>query len=198
MNPVHGSSKTPEHYTPPAILEAVVAVLGAIDLDPASNPGRTVPAARHYTVVDDGLAQPWCGRVFLNPPYGRGIEPWIKKLVTEHTSGRVEKAIALLPARVDTQWFRRLRDYPCCFVKGRLTFIGNENAAPFPSVVVYLGTDHETFTRTFAAIGDIWGRVDLVHSVGSKRFLDAGGSPVARGRASCRQGGVVPRGALGV
>src|SRR5262245_61092057 len=78
---VHHSSDTPEHYTPEKIIRAVVACLGGVDLDPCSNCGQpNVPAARHYTVKDDGLAQLWSGRVYMNPPYGRGIAAWVDKL----------------------------------------------------------------------------------------------------------------------
>ena len=41
------------------------------DLDPASpGPGHWVPARRTLTKKDDGLACPWHGLVFMNPPFG--------------------------------------------------------------------------------------------------------------------------------
>jgi hypothetical protein len=62
------SHESTEHYTPQYILDAVIACMGAIDLDPASNSSEipNVPAARHYTAQDNGLVQPWVGRV-LSP-----------------------------------------------------------------------------------------------------------------------------------
>ncbi len=42
---VHFSSVTAEWTTPPAVLTRVVQCLGAIDLDPCADGGRTVPAA---------------------------------------------------------------------------------------------------------------------------------------------------------
>jgi hypothetical protein len=155
---VHFSSDTPEHYTPPGIIAAVVECLGTIDLDPCSDPGATVPATTHYT--KDGLSKPWAGTVYMNPPYGREIDHWVTKLCEEHQDGGVTEAIALLPARTDTQWFKRLRDYPCCFIEGRLTFIGNDDPAPFPSAVFYLGGDIGKFCRHFSALGDVWRRLD--------------------------------------
>jgi len=156
---LHHSSETPEHYTPASVIELVVACLGEIDLDPCSNPGTpNVPAKVHYTVADDALQQPWGGRIYMNPPYGREIDTWISKLCAEYErrDNGVTAAIALLPARTDTQWFKRLRNYPCCFVEGRLTFIGNEDPAPFPSAVFYLGDNIEQFCHCFHDLGDIW------------------------------------------
>ena len=55
------SHASTEHYTPQYILDAVIACMGAIDLDPCSNSKEipNVPAARHYTIRDNGLVQPW-------------------------------------------------------------------------------------------------------------------------------------------
>jgi len=157
------SSESPEWYTPAHILERVITVLGAIDLGPCSNVGTpNVPAARHYAEGDDGLPRPWSGRVVMNPPYGRGIEVWMAKLHASYAdaAGGVTAAIALVPARVDTQWYRILRDYPVCQVAGRLKFSGHANSAPFPSAVSYLGPDLIAFLDAFGDVGDIYGRIE--------------------------------------
>ena len=159
---VHHSSETPEHYTPQPIVDAVIKLLGAIDLDPCSNShdAPNVPASAHYTKDDDGLQQFWEGRVYLNPPYGRGIDLWIGKLIEAFDSRDVPEAVALLPARPDTQWWQMLRNHPCCFITGRLTFVGNDAPAPFPSALFYLGERHDDFYRQFSSFGDIWVRLD--------------------------------------
>lgn len=157
---VHFSSETPEHYTPQVIIEAAVDCMGAIDLDPCSNSKESpnVPAAAHYTREDNGLAQPWHRRVYMNPPYGREIDEWIAKLVSEYEAGNVTEAIALVPSRTDTQWWQRLRNYHVCLVTGRLKFIGNNDPAPFPSAVFYLGQNIGRFVYAFEELGDIWHR----------------------------------------
>ena len=78
-NAVHYRSDSDEWYTPPHIVGCVIATMGAIDLDPCSNSRATptIPARRHFTIDDDGLAQEWHGRVYVNPPYGRVIDLWI-------------------------------------------------------------------------------------------------------------------------
>jgi len=160
---VHFSSDSSEWYTPPDIIERVVAVLGGIDLDPCSNSHYepNVPATRHFTRDDDGLSQYWDGRVYMNPPYGNVIADWIDKLVYEHLEGRTTEAVALVPSRTDTVWFRALRAYPRCFLHGRLKFSGHDNSAPFPSMVVYLGENVQAFIEHFHDIGDVYEWVKL-------------------------------------
>ena len=157
---VHFSSESSEHYTPDHIWRAAARVMGRIELDPCSNSHThpNVPADRVFTIEDDGLRQPWEGTVFLNPPYGREIPVWIARLIESYEYQGVSEAIALLPARTDTQWWRMLRDYTVCLVEGRLTFVGNDQGAPFPSAIWYLGQHPDVFCNVFAELGDIWQR----------------------------------------
>ncbi|MCG8351024.1 MAG: phage N-6-adenine-methyltransferase [Chloroflexales bacterium] len=158
---IMGSSASPEWYTPSAIIERVQAFFGDITLDPCSNSktAPNVPAATLYTREDDGLSQPWRGNVYLNPPYGRAIPEWINRLVEAYESGEIAQAIALLPARVDTHWFQPLYAYLMCNVRGRITFQNAENAAPFPCVIVYLGSNSDHFINAFRDLGPIMRRI---------------------------------------
>lgn len=153
------SSATPEWYTPQHVVNKVIEVFGAINLDPCSNSNNpdlaNVPADAYWTQADNGLAQPWHGRVYMNPPYGDEIGVWVARFVQAYTSGEILEGIALLPARTDTAWFQPLLDYPVCFVRGRLKFSGSINSAPFPSAIVYLGPDTQSFTDAFQALGRI-------------------------------------------
>ena len=86
------------HFTPKWILEP----LGPFDLDPCAGEPRPWDCATlNLTEADDGLAQPWHGRVFLNPPFDRRVAGlWVQKLA-DHGNG-----ICLLHARTETAWFR--------------------------------------------------------------------------------------------
>jgi hypothetical protein len=127
-----------EWYTPPEVFQALGVTF---DLDPAAPPGGVpwVPAARSFSRADDGLAQPWTGRVWLNPPYGRGIECWLERL-SQHGDG-----LALVFARTDTQWYQRIARQvtAICFVAGRLAFVRPDRSrvstAGAPSVLLAFG-----------------------------------------------------------
>lgn len=105
-----------EWLTPPEILRT----LGPFDLDPCAPVTRPWDTARkHYTVHDDGLKQPWEGRVWLNPPYGRHTGTWLARL-REHGNG-----IALIFARTETAaWFDNVwyHAHGVLFLQGRLDF----------------------------------------------------------------------------
>lgn len=161
------TSESPEWYTPQAVIVRVQLALGSIDLDPCSNQGApNVPAARHFTEADDGLAQHWGpGTVYMNPPYGRGIGDWVVRLVGAFETSNISAAIALLPARTDTAWFRKLNRFLVCFIDGRLKFSDYENSAPFPSAVVYLGNEPRRFFDAFADTGAVYRPVHFPEDV---------------------------------
>jgi hypothetical protein len=160
-NPVLYSSETDEWYTPWLIVERVQKVFGEIELDPCSNSKDqpSVPAVMHFTKEDNGLTLAWFGRVYMNPPYGREIKEWVEYLVSEFEAGNTKEAIALVPSRTDTEWFRLLKDFPRCFIWGRLNFSNNGSGAPFPSMAVYLGDNIGGFKEAFGDIGDIYARI---------------------------------------
>lgn len=158
---VHHTSKTAEHYTPDIVLELVIRAMGDIDLDPCADPDCQVPAKTHFTAEDDGLSQLWEGRVFMNPPYGAAISEWVEHLTMEFATRRVRQFIALVPARTDTEWWNTLTNKALvCFVRGRLTFKGNDNPAPFPSALCYRGERGGSFKDEFSALGAIWSRCE--------------------------------------
>jgi hypothetical protein len=152
------SSASPEHYTPRHIWEAADDCMSGIHLDPCSNSltEPNVAADSWYTKEMNGLNHFWYGNVFMNPPYGREIIVWVDYLVDQFRRGNTKQAIALLPARTDTQWFGRLSEFPVCFVKGRLKFSDSQNSAPFPSAIFALGIPTPRFAKHFEAIGRIY------------------------------------------
>jgi hypothetical protein len=118
--------------------------LGDFDLDPCASLDRPWDTAKnHYTVDDDGLIQPWFGRVWCNPPYGPKMGPFLEKLAVH------ENGIALIFARTETRAFF---DYvwdkadALLFLKGRLRFHKPDGSlggtAGSPSVLIAYGQDN--------------------------------------------------------
>ena len=158
---VGANTGVPEWYTPGFIIDAARDVLGAIDLDPASSEiaNRTVQAAHYFTVDEDGLAQPWKGRVFMNPPYTTGlVDRFAAKLLDEHRLGNVPAAIVLTNNSTDTEWWQALAGEATalCFPAGRVRFLApdGEPGAPLQGqAICYLGPNITEFCQRFSEIG---------------------------------------------
>lgn len=106
-----------EWLTPPEIVRA----LGHFDLDPcAPIKAPWSLADKNYTIVDNGLMQPWCGRCWINPPYTQKLMAEFVKRCIEH-----KNATLLTFARTDTRLFHELifpNAVAILFIKGRLRF----------------------------------------------------------------------------
>jgi len=134
---VHFSSATAEWPTPQELFNELSFVYGGFTLDPCAT-AHNAKCRNFFTKEEDGLRQPWKGKVFVNPPYGREIGRWVKKAWEESQNGAL--VVCLLPARVDTRWWH---DYAkkghVHFIRGRLKFGCARNSAPFPSAIVTFG-----------------------------------------------------------
>jgi ParB family chromosome partitioning protein len=150
-----------ERYTPSIYIAAVRAAMGEIDLDPATceQAQKVVKALRYYTVDEDGLSKPWEGRVWLNPPYHRKLQPlFIDKLIAELKSGRTTEAIVLTNNCTDTDWFHTALSTAdaVCFAHGRIPFYtpdGTDVAPTQGQAFFYYGPNVEKFQICFADIG---------------------------------------------
>lgn len=187
------SSKSSDHLTPGWLLDLVEKV-APIGLDPCGHPlaessrrathslilqNPIRPAVRLYkqgeqrntvSIGTDGLETNWLSEltrfgtnplVFVNPPYGRALKDWAAKMASENDIA----IIALVPARVDTAWWRALDPVVWCALAGRVKFLDDEgkeqDAAPFPSAVCLLHATHlrDRFVEVFQEHGPIYQRL---------------------------------------
>ena len=107
-----------------------------ITLDPCASE-ENHKCEKFYTEKENGLLQDWSGEVvFCNPPYtAKEQDVWVKKCYEESKRATV---VMLVPARTDTKRFHKyiLPYAEIRFLKGRLTFVGAKDPAPFPNMVV--------------------------------------------------------------
>ena len=102
-NPFERNADNPryEWWTPEPILEAAMAAMGGIDLDPAScaEANEAVGAREWWGAADRSLDRDWHGRVWCNPPYGKPFGgAFIEKFVAECESGRLRAGCLLVLA----------------------------------------------------------------------------------------------------
>lgn len=135
-----GKPDTTTWLTPPHLIRALGGP-DAFDLDPCGFPGWATARAA-YCLPQNGLALPWHGRVWLNPPYTTGeVGHWLRRLA-DHGNG-----LALIFARTETDAFHAHvwpRAQAILFLAGRLTFckpngqLASSNAGA-PSVLIAYG-----------------------------------------------------------
>lgn len=158
-----GASGTGENewYTPAEFVEAARAVMGGIDLDPASSAKaqEVVRAGAFFARDDDGLSKPWHGRVWLNPPYAQPhINDFAEKMAEEWKAGRVSSAVMLTHNYTDAGWFHTLaaEASAICFKRGRVKFYSPKGEVASPTqgqAFFYFGPDTSDFYAEFSRIG---------------------------------------------
>lgn len=93
---------------------------------------------KYYTKEDDGLKKPWFGTCWMNPPYGKEINKWIRRAY--EVSFYNVTTVCLIPSRTDANYFH---DY-CLkgeirFIRGRIHFVdinGKSGRPSFGSIIV--------------------------------------------------------------
>lgn len=113
----------------------------SFDIDVAAS-NANAKCERYFTRETDGLAQPWAGRVWCNPPWST-LRPWVEKAWREWDAGRVDAIVMLLPAnRTEQTWWQDLveprRDRPGSplrveFMPGRPRFVNRGKAGIGPN-----------------------------------------------------------------
>ena len=128
---------TDDWYTPPELFEQMAVTF---DIDVCAPDGGVpwIPCKRFFTENDDGLAQPWVGFVWCNPPYSAPTR-WLDKLAA-HGDG-------LILIRADLSsggYYRAFMKAEWLHVpKGRLQFVnahgGRTASVPFSTLMLGFG-----------------------------------------------------------
>jgi hypothetical protein len=155
-----------EWYTPADLIEAARRVLGAIDLDPATSldANEVVKAGQIFTRQENGLAEPWHGRVWMNPPYAQPtITQFCAKLALHLIDGDVSAAVVLVNNATETEWFQTLArvSIAVCFPRHRVQFWAPDKTTAAPlqgQAVLYSGPVRDRFCAEFYGFGEVWVR----------------------------------------
>lgn len=167
------SSESNEWYTPAWVTARAAAVMGNIDLDPASSQtAQMIHKADEWYGLDhpdpdrrDGLTPEWYGCVWLNPPYGRSedghnAQLWSRKLINEWKAGRVNAGVLLVKAALGYNWFEELwRELPVCFLRERLSFVRpdgtDDGQSKQATALFYVGSKSDQFVEVFSQYGRV-------------------------------------------
>ena len=139
--------------TPEAIFSKLMAEFD-FDLDAAADEETT----QLPSYLNDALnLSDWPGqRIWLNPPYGNKLEPFVRKAAKEAAKGKL--VVALIPFRCRASWWHeavinKASEVRC--VRKRIKFIRHDGYVPKftgscdSCIVVWNGTSKTTSLSTF-------------------------------------------------
>jgi hypothetical protein len=156
----HNSGEN-EWYTPVGYIEAARAVMGVIDVDPASSgkANETVCAVVYYTKDDDGLTKEWRGNVWMNPPYAQPfVSQFCELFLSKFSSGEIVQGLVLINNVTETSFGQGLLSAcsAVCFPRGRVRFLdpsGRPGAPLQGQMVLYFGDNVSVFIASFKEFG---------------------------------------------
>ena len=133
MNTVHFSNQTDRWFTPEWLYRKLDEEFH-FDYDPALKD--------KINWQNDGLNTKWGKSTFCNPPYS-DLARWIAKGYRECQAGNL--VVFLIPCRTDTvAWHEYImKASEIRFIRGRITFEGAKQGAPFPSCIVVFNPQHK-------------------------------------------------------
>lgn len=160
----HRTADTFDGWWTPQWLLDLVRQMDPIALDPCTEACNPTQARVFYT--EGGLEQDWSlpfkGSIWVNPPYGRALGAWSKKMVHEADKHRrVRDMFMLTPARTETEWFGELFDNAdaIAFFRKRIKFEHpsqpGKQSPKFPNALFYFGEYVGEFTRTFLDVARV-------------------------------------------
>jgi len=141
MKPLTGSDNT--FGTPREVFDYFNRWYGPFDLDAAANrKNRLVKqylgqGGKYENALDPAVHWHQLGeKIWLNPPFGRGLGNWVKRAWEEHHRGC--RIVMLLPASTGPRWYRDYVYGQEHYWLGRLQYVGGKTGAPWDSMIVIL------------------------------------------------------------
>lgn len=168
---LHHSSKETTWETPDELFD-FLNMFFQFDMDVAATEDNA-KVSNFISPEEDTFKTPWLGTCWMNPPYGKperacpkdrskckkkkckdrgyhidenvpGVGDFARLLAERVEDPDVDQAVILLPARVDTDWFKVVWEKAelILFIEGRLSFRlpdGARDPAPFPSAIAVFG-----------------------------------------------------------
>jgi site-specific DNA-methyltransferase (adenine-specific) len=134
---VVGESNSVEYSTPLKIVEPLITEFGLTRDVCASALNHKLPD--YWTKEDNALAKDWIGNCWMNPPFSRDLNKWVKKACNDAERFGGTK-VCLIPVRSNTKWWAEV----CVkaeirFINGEVNFNDEERGLWLPMCIIIFG-----------------------------------------------------------
>ena len=143
-----GESKGVEYSTPLVLVEPLIK---EFDLETdvcASTENHKLP--KYWTKEDNALTKNWVGNCWMNPPFSRDLNKWVRKAFSDtiHLGGT---KVCLIPVRSNTKWWAEVALHSeIRFINGEVNFNDEPRGLWLPMCIMIFG--EQAKVKTFSVI----------------------------------------------
>tara|TARA_R110000824_G_scaffold300375_1_gene488399 strand:- start:163 stop:657 length:495 start_codon:yes stop_codon:yes gene_type:complete len=132
-----GKSNSIEYSTPIEIVKPLIDEFGLTKDVCASSENYKLP--NYWTKEDDALKKDWKGNCWMNPPFSRELNKWVRKACSETTRFGGTK-VCLVPVRSNTKWWAEVSiKSEIRFINGEVNFNNEERGLWLPMCIIIFG-----------------------------------------------------------
>ena len=93
----------------------------------------------YWTIDDDALTKDWKGNCWMNPPFSRNLNKWVKKACNEALQHGGTK-VCLIPVRSNTKWWAEVSVHAeVRFINGEVNFNNEARGLWLPMCIMIFG-----------------------------------------------------------
>jgi phage N-6-adenine-methyltransferase len=131
------SSKKVEYSTPLSLFNPLKEEFD-LQIDVCANK-ENYKCDTYFTEEIDGLKQEWKGNCWMNPPFSRSLNKWVKKAHDDALKHGGTK-VCLVPVRANTKWWEEVvKDAEIRFIIGEVNFNDEDRGLWLPMCILIFG-----------------------------------------------------------
>lgn len=93
----------------------------------------------YFNEEQDGLKQDWIGNCWMNPPFSKDLNKWVKKAHQDSKKFNGTK-VCLVPVRANTKWWEEvIKDAEIRFIIGEVNFNDEPRGLWLPMCILIFG-----------------------------------------------------------
>ena len=132
-----GQSESIEYSTPLRLIQPLIKEFRLTTDVCASADNHKLP--KYWTKEDNALTKAWEGNCWMNPPFSRDLNKWVRKACKDSRKYQGTK-VCLVPVRSNTKWWAEVTKFAeIRFIDGEVNFNEEERGLWLPMCILIFG-----------------------------------------------------------